>query len=241
MGTNEEAVDGPLDRVVIRSYPKIVYFYPTIVASIIAALWSWSKVGVGCNLSDVPLGPGRLFFVIFAFNMLILAFDFSRKGFLAVILTVAIFLLAGALIEVRFPFFEPIERFLGFFDLRAHPHVYLAVAFTLLVIIGIVIVSVRYTFWEIRANEVIHYQGFWADVDRYPAPGLKFKKQIPDVFEYALLRAGTIVLQPQVGEKQVIENVPGVNGVEERLERLLGAVQVRIQQGPPPAAGALGS
>jgi hypothetical protein len=228
------------DRVVIRSYPKIVYLYPTLVAAIVAGIWSWAslKHHMG-DLSETSLGPGRVFFIIFAFNMLVLAFDFSRKSFVAMLLLGAFLLTLGILLELlKVGIFGAIETFLGYFVLRAHPHFYLAIAFVYLILISAVFAATRFEYWEVRHNEILHYQGFMADVERFPAPGLRFKKQIPDVFEYALLRAGTIVIIPAVGEKQEIQNVPNVNVVESRLDSLLGTIQVQIQPGqvPPPGS-----
>ena len=236
------------DRVVIRTYPKIVYLYPSLVAAVLAAIWTAiSLKGAGGDLDQVSLGPGRVFMTIFIFNMLVLAFDFSRKGFTAVILTVALLVTVGILIETKLPLFSWFERFLEIFVLRAHPHFYLSIAFTLLALIGSVILTSRFTFWEVRNNEILHYQGFMADVERFPAPGLRFKKQMPDVFEYVLLRAGTIVLMPAHGEKHEIHNVPNVNVIERRLDGLLGTIQVQIANDPhhpppvPPAPSATGS
>jgi hypothetical protein len=223
------------DRIVIRTYPKIVYLYPTVVAAIIAAIWTGASMGTSGDVDSVGLGPGRVFIAIYIFNMLVLAFDFSRKGFTAVVLTVALMLTFGLLIAPKVPVFRWLEQFLEIFVLRAHPHFYLAIAFTLLIMIGSVVVTSRYTFWEIRHNEIIHYQGFMADVERFPAPGLRFKKQIPDVFEYVLLRAGTIILMPAQGEKQEIQNVPNVNVIERKLDGLLGTIQVQMVPSDAPA------
>jgi hypothetical protein len=224
------------DRVVIRSYPKIVYLYPTLVAAIVAGIWSWASLKHHSgDLSAMSLGPGRVFFIIFAFNQLVLAFDFSRKSFLAMCLLGAFLLTLGILLELlKLPIFDSLESFLGYFVLRAHPHFYLAIAFVMLVLIAAVFVTTRLEYWEVRHNEILHYQGFMADVERFPAPGLRFKKQIPDVFEYALLRAGTLVIMPAVGEKQEIHNVPNINIVESRLDQMLGTIQVEIQPHSPP-------
>lgn len=226
--------DGTTDRVVIRSYPKIVFLYPTLLAAIACGIWTWAALRTaGGDLDSISLGPGRLFFAIFAFNFLVLTFDFTRKSFVAVVLLVLLVITFGFLIEARVPVFLWLESFLSLFLLRAHHHFYLAIAFILLFLIGTVVFSTRFTFWEVRSNEILHYQGFMADVDRYPAPGLRFRKHIPDVFEYVLFRSGTIVLTPAGSEKHVIENVPNVDRVEQRLDKLLGTIVVQIQGGGP--------
>ena len=232
------------DRVIVRSYPKIVFLYPTLVAAIIAGVWSYLSLKAAQSGLDpiaalaaeaqVSLAPGRLFCVGFALHLTVLAFDFSRKGFLAVVLTGLLLVTALLLVETRLPVFGWIETFFEVFKLRAHPQFYLAMGFVYLVLIGSVIALAQLDFWEVRSNEILHYQGFMAAVERYPAAGLRFRKVIPDVFEYALLRAGTIVLMPAQGEKHEILNVPAVTSIERRLDGLLGTISVQIQQQAPP-------
>ncbi len=75
--------------------------------------------------------------------------------------------------------------------------------------------------------------GFLGDVNRYPTRGLRMKKEISDVMESILLRAGTLVLEPP-GEKRpiLLENVINISRVEDKIHRLLGTLKVRIDQGP---------
>lgn len=73
------------------------------------------------------------------------------------------------------------------------------------------------------------------DLDRYPAPGVRFDKEISDVFEYLLLRSGRLTLHTS-GERRsiVLENVPFITSKEKALTRMLGALQVAVR----PEAGA---
>jgi hypothetical protein len=58
------------------------------------------------------------------------------------------------------------------------------------------------------------------------------QKEITDLMEFMLLRAGTLVLDPQ-GEKRplVLENVINLTQVEDKIQRLLGPMKVRIDHG----------
>ena len=67
---------------------------------------------------------------------------------------------------------------------------------------------------------------------RYPTRGLRMKKEISDVLEFILLRAGTLVLDPHGEERPlVLENVISLNKVEDKIQRLLGTLKVRLDKG----------
>ena len=51
----------------------------------------------------------------------------------------------------------------------------------------IVLVVVRFDYWEVRPNELLHHHGFLADMERLAAPNLRMEKEINDVFEYLSL------------------------------------------------------
>ncbi len=70
------------------------------------------------------------------------------------------------------------------------------------------------------------------DVHRYPTRGLRLKKEITDVLEHILLRSGTLVMMPVGVERPIVlENVIGLNKVEDKIQRLLGTTKVRIDDG----------
>ena len=93
-------------------------------------------------------------------------------------------------------------------------------------------INTRFSYWEIQPNEILHHHGFLGDVHRYPTRGLRMKKEITDVLEYILLRAGTLVLDPQGEERPIVlENVIGLNKVEDKIHRLLGTLKVRLDTG----------
>jgi hypothetical protein len=50
--------------------------------------------------------------------------------------------------------------------------------------------------------------------------------------EYVLLRAGTLVMAPPGLERPIIlENVINLNKVEDKIQRLLGTLKVRLDEG----------
>ena len=96
----------------------------------------------------------------------------------------------------------------------------------------LVFINTRFNYWEIQPNEILHHHGFMGDVHRYPTRGLRMKKEITDILEYILLRSGTLVMNP-VGQERpiVLENVINLNKVEDKIQRLLGTLKVRIDRG----------
>ena len=90
------------------------------------------------------------------------------------------------------------------------------------------LIDARLNYWKVMRNEIVHQHGFLDSVTRYPAPGTMVQKDIVDMFEYALLRSGRLILHPTRGPDIVLENVPHINRIEDRIQRLLGSTSVTI-------------
>ena len=98
---------------------------------------------------------------------------------------------------------------------------------------GITKFIVRFDYWEVRPNELLHHHGFLANMERVYAPSLRMDKEIEDVFEYMLLRSGRLILHPSDDRRSIIlDNVPFVNKKEETITRMLGALQVEVRENP---------
>ena len=94
---------------------------------------------------------------------------------------------------------------------------------------GAIFLKVRFDYWELSNNELLHHHGFLSDLKRYPAPNLRVDKEINDVFEYMLLGAGRLILHPST-EKRIIvlDNILHVSEKEKQLTRMLGSIKVQI-------------
>ena len=88
----------------------------------------------------------------------------------------------------------------------------------------------KFDYWEVRSNELLHHFGLWGNLKRYSAPHVRIDKEVNDVFEFMLLGAGRLVLQPR-GEQRafVLENVLWINRKEEAITKLLGALTVDVR------------
>lgn len=217
---------GETTIVLIRSYPKVVFLYLTWIASLLCGILQPSTIdGTNAALSATL---GRVWISIFAFNILVISFEFSRLRSVALVFFLVALVFAG----MQFGFLRPVAKFLGHLDLRMNAIFYYTVTILFSIIYLIVFINSRFNYWEIQPNEILHHHGFLGDIQRYPTRGMKMRKEITDVLEFLLLRAGTLVLDPAGEERPlVLENVIGLNRVENKIQRLLGTLKVRIDQG----------
>ncbi|MHC4452308.1 MAG: hypothetical protein ACYS0E_19560 [Planctomycetota bacterium] len=212
-------------HVIVRPYPKVVYFYLTWLASIICFMLQPDNAGDALERSMLI---GQIWFAIFTFNVLVISFEFSR------IRSVAISFLAVALLlgASKLGWLDSITTFFSNLGLVMNKEFYIAFAILYSLIFLLVWINTRFNYWEIQPNEILHHHGFLGDVHRYPTRGLRMKKEITDVLEYILLRSGTLVLDPQGEERPIVlENVIGLNSVEDKIQRLLGTLKVRLDTG----------
>ncbi len=208
------------------SWPKIVFLYPTMLASLVVGLGSvW--------LEDWATTWGLVFMVVFFVNVVVMAFDFPRTASLNLLLLIVALVLAAVLVNQHLVVFLPALRDLtGRITPQANAQFYLLIAGILAVVyLVVLIIDFRFDYWLIQPNEIIHRQGLLGNVSRYPAPGLELQKEITDVFEYVPFGFGRIVIQPTRGPAIVLENVQQVNKKERAIRELLDAVNVELS--PP--------
>ena len=230
-------------KIVLVSYPKIVFLYPTIVVSLAAALY---LSFAGQPLDTASTGAVVLsvvFLGVWTMNLVVLAFDFPRTSSLSLVFLVIAVVMGLVLLSVLKPDVLPyVAGKLRGFQPLANASFYWAFSISLgLATLGAMIVA-RFDCWEARPNQLLHHQGLWSDLDRFPAPGVRIDKEITDVFEYLLLQSGRLILH--IGNERhavVLDNVPFISRKEKALTRLLGTLQVDVRSagaGPDRAADA---
>lgn len=212
-------------------YPKIVLLYPILLASIAAAIAMHVLGGAADQEpSRYAIVVAEIFLAITAVNLVILAFDFPRATSLTLFFFLAALVMGFVLLVTFKPEIMPALQHA--FD-RLHPAAnatfYWSIAGILAVLYIAVFISVRFDYWEIRPNELLHHHGILSDLERLSAPSLRIEKEINDVFEYFLLRSGRLILHPSDDRRAIIlENVPFIDRKEESVTRMLGALQVRM-------------
>ncbi|MHC4548519.1 MAG: hypothetical protein ACYTEZ_07055 [Planctomycetota bacterium] len=221
-------------HVIVRAYPKVVYLYLTWLASLVCGILQPAShiddesglLLVGSLARSAVIG--RIWLAIFVFNILVISFEFSRIRSVAIVFFVLALIFAG----IQWGFLSTVGDFLGGLELVMNKIFYFAMAAVFTIIYLLVFINTRFSYWEIQPNEILHHHGFLGDIHRYPTRGLRMKKEITDVFELILLRAGTLVLNP-VGQERpiVLENVINITKVEDKIQRLLGTLKVLMDRG----------
>jgi hypothetical protein len=218
-------------KIVLVSYPKIVFLYPTALASLAAAIYLSLARGPLDTTNTAAIILSVVFLGVWAANQTVLAFDFPRASSLALLLLLVTAIMGGVLLSVLKPEVLPwVATRLRTFHPLANATFYWTFSISLgLSILGTMMVA-RFDRWEARPNQLLHHQGLWGDLDRFPAPGMRIDKEITDVFEYLLLRSGRLILHIRGAERPVVlDNVPFISRKEQALTRLLGTLQVDVR------------
>lgn len=219
----------PPQSIFLVSYPKIVYLYPTWIASFVA--------GVYMLIAKDDLASGdthvvaQLFLGILAVNLVVIAFDFPRTTSLTLFF---FFVALGVVLWAVFRFHPDIlgkvSEVLASLQPVCNSTFYFCFFSAMTLIYIGVLISVQFDYWEVRPNELLHHHGFLSDLERYSAPHLRIEKEINDVFEYFLLRGGRLILHPtQERRAIVLENVFFINSKEDSITRMLSALQVQVR------------
>jgi len=218
--------------VLLVPYPKIVFLYPTFLLAIIAAVWT--------HFLGKPLDPeshvaaviGTMFLGLFTVNLVILAFDFPRTTSLTLFFFAAAVVMGLILLFTFQPNLLPeITHFIYRFHPEANSHFYVAIAFILGAMFVAVAVVVRFDYWEVRGNELLHHHGFLSNLERLSAPNLRMEKEINDIFEFLLLQSGRLIIYTSNDRQPIVQdNVPFIDKKEQAVMRMLGALQVQVRR-----------
>ncbi len=229
----EKPKDEAPRQIYLVSYPKIVFLYPIFVAALAAAIWlSCLKAENRLDAANTTaVTINTVFVVILGINLVVLAFDFPRTTSLTLFFCIAAVVMGLLLwFRVNPNILRFITEHLPEFQPLANVTFYWSIVGILGGIFLVVMIVVRFDYWEVRANELLHHHGFLANLERMSAPNLRIDKEINDVFEYMLLRSGRLILQPSNERRAIIlDNVPFIKKKEEAITRMLSALQVQIR------------
>jgi hypothetical protein len=220
------SADSATKRIVLVSYPKIVFMYPTLIASVIAGLYMFFSGATQAEPASAHI-VARVFILIMAINLVVISFDFPRTT------SLTLFFLGVAVVAILWSFADVLPFIGGIVD-RIQPIAnatfYFFIAMMLTGLFIGVFIAVRFDYWEVRPNELLHHHGFLSDLERFSAPNLRIDKEINDIFEYLLLRSGRLVLHPSNERRAIVlENVFFINKKEKDITRMLGALQVQVR------------
>jgi hypothetical protein len=228
---NKPVPEAP-EHVLLVPYPKIVFLYPTFLLAVISAIWMCFLTPPLDGNNHVAAGIGALFLGVFAINLVILAFDFPRTTSLTLFFFAAAVLMGLVLLFTFQPDFWPsIKDFVKHFHPMANATFYWTIAAILCAMYLAVAIVVRFDYWEVRGNELLHHHGFLANLERLSAPNLRMEKEINDIFEYLLLRSGRLIIYTSNDRQPIVlDNVPFIDRKEQAVNRILGALQVQVRR-----------
>lgn len=225
----EPQKDAVPNSIFLVSYPKIVYLYPTWIASLVAGIYLLvAKNEITPTTTSIAL----IFLGMLAVNLVVLAFDFPRTTSLTLFFfCVSVGVISWAVFRFNPDFLPVVSGVLKSLKPFCNSAFYFCF-FTMMTFIYIgVLISVQFDYWEVRPNELLHHHGVLSDLERFSAPHLRIEKEINDVFEYFLLRGGRLILHPtQERRAIVLENVFFINSKEKLITRMLGALQVQVRK-----------
>jgi hypothetical protein len=176
------------------------------------------------------LNCARIFLVIFTLNMVVIAFDFPRATSLTLFFAISAFVIGLWFLFTLYPGLAP-KILDGILSIQpfANASFYLIYSLIMISLYVWVLISRRFDYWEVKGNELLHHHGFLSDLKRFSAPNLRIDKEINDLFEYMLLRSGRLIIHASNERRAIVlENVLRINRTEERITRMLGALQVRV-------------
>ena len=207
--------DTAVNVVYLRSYPKVIFFWPMALVSLI--LWLLQML----YPTPLPLF-GNIWLIVFFVNMFIVAFDFSSSKFFVLIMIVVVVVLL--LIFLVPGLFTVIPG--GGFNPALTAEFYLVMTILMAFILGLVVLSSRFDYWKIERNEIYHKKGIFSSAERMPTKSLRILKEIPDVFEFFILRAGSITLMPGHGDVINLPTVLNINKKQKQIDYLLSHVSI---------------
>jgi hypothetical protein len=208
-----------LMRVVVRPYPKVIFFWLTWLVSLVAGIVTSTSGGAP------PEHLGTVWMCVFTFNLLVISFDFSEVISLMLLAVIATVIFAG----LYFGFLGFVGDFLGGLRLNMDAGFYFTMFGVFTIIYTLVLIRSRFDYWEFRYNEVIHRRGLFAEIKRYSTEDLRWFKEVPDVLERILAGSGRMILTtPREPHPIVIEHVLRIGAIDEKVADILGTKRVTL-------------
>jgi hypothetical protein len=210
------------EYLIVRSYPETLFFYPSAIVGIIVLIIQFMA---GDTLDpELANQMGTFFFAVFAFNFVVVAFDFGlgKTALIAagVIILVLIFILLQQQIGDAF------SLTLSWPNINMSTEFYFF--FTLLMIAHFILIYIysRIDYWLISPTEIYHHRGILGDERRFGnAQHAHIEKTTPDIFEKMLFLSGDLFIKPETDPHIYrVANVFRVNHKEKKIRGILSYV-----------------
>lgn len=211
-------------QITLRNYPKVIFFYPLFFTSL--TLWILQMIFASTGTPIALLG--FIWMIVFFINLIIIGFDFNSTKFFILVLVIVIVILLFVFLVVPNISLEDIPPPREY-NIEMTNQFYLVITILLGLILLFVFIKTRFNYWRIERNEVYHNKGLFVEADRYPTRNMNIKKKIPDVFEYFILRAGSLTLYVE-DEDFHLPTVLNIDDKIEKINYLLSHLEVEVDQ-----------
>lgn len=214
------------EKIVVRSYPKVISLLPTAILAIIFGIIETLPF-IGAN-ELVLRGLGLAFVIVFTFNVFVLSFEFNEAktfGLVAIIIFLALIYLL--LSQMNIIEQGSIFNIISGTRVILSAHAYYLIGFGILFVMFLIWLHRRWDYWIIEPNQVTHKSGIFGKTERFPTQGMKYGIEISDVFEYMLFKSGKLTLYFPTEKKIItLDVVPNIKGVEQKIQEILGFIEV---------------
>ncbi len=236
--SSEEKSEILNDRVLVRSYPKTVYLWPTMVIGIlfwlISVLNDIFSFATGQGSSDLNALFATIWLIIFTFNLIVISFDFSASRTFTIFITALTIFLLYILFRdyFHFTFIKALPSFKQFLvdtGLSISPIFYLYISIVLLIIYGILLIKDKVVYWEFEPNRITYHRGLFDTAESYPGQTSRVITETPDIFERLLFRAGTIFIIVNDDKIHKLENVYNAANKDDRIQKILSVMNVESE------------
>ncbi|MHA2226341.1 MAG: hypothetical protein ACXAC8_14120 [Candidatus Hodarchaeales archaeon] len=207
------------ETIIVRGYPETLFFYPSMIVAFIVFLLQLLLIPANDPLRNIL---GTFFFAVFAFNFIIVAFDFGVGKTALIVATVIIVILGYLLLK------DPLQLNFGipWPEISASTEFYFF--FTALVFIHLIIIYIysRIDYWLISPTEIYHHRGMLGDERRFGnAQHAHIEKTTPDIFEKMLFLSGDLFIKPETDPHIYrVSNVFRLNSKEKEIRAILSYV-----------------
>ena len=210
------------EKLIIRSYSKAIFMLPTLILSIFGWIFQ-AIVKTPTPILEI------IWIFIFFLNIFVVFFDFSSSKFL--ILMLGIGLAATLIYFTVLPVILNAEFFSGglAIALGFTSHFYICMTGVLGFCLLIAIILPFFDYYTVERNELYHRKGIFTLAERWTLTNLRFTKEVPDIFEFMMFRAGTIKFYPTKTDVIILPTVLGINKKETQLDYLLSKIKVDIE------------
>ncbi|MHA2307330.1 MAG: hypothetical protein ACXACU_18270 [Candidatus Hodarchaeales archaeon] len=214
------------DYIIIRGYPETLFFYPSMIVGFIAFIIELLIVPGLSAADQAPMRNfiGTFFFAIFAFNFIVVAFDFGVGKTALIAASVIIIILAFIILQDQLD----IDFGIGFALPKINASIEFYFFFAVLVFIHLIIIYIysRIDYWMISPTEIYHHRGILGDERRFGnAQHAHIEKTTPDIFEKMLFLSGDLFIKPETDPHIYrVANVFRINPKEKEIRKLLSYV-----------------